>query len=108
MKQEVTSKIIDDAWRKIAGYLYEAYGGGSWGNAAEADRAESLADAGAILTLSGTTDIECPDCEGEGTGEWGGNGIMFGFEACPKCNGAGSIPYRWEIEDFIRCIQEVK
>ena len=98
-----SSKILDDARKELAKWLY--YYGiigidcdvPRWEERTEAEREYFMGKATEILAISGTTDIECPDCEGEGTGEWGGNGIMFGFEPCPKCNGAGSIPYEWEM-----------
>ena len=48
-----------------------------------------------ILALSGTTDIECLECEGnKGTDDISPS---YYDQACPKCNGTGVIPYKWKV-----------
>lgn len=35
--------------------------------------------------------MDCPKCGGDGLGEWGGDGLFFGFEDCSECEGTGEV-----------------
>ena len=86
MKREVSRKILDDAWRKIGNTIKERtekYDNAYW------------AAADLILKLSGTTDIECPECKGRRVLPRGR--VSQFLIGCPKCKSTGSIPYKWRI-----------
>ncbi len=102
------SGILDDAREKIAKELYlqsfnrEAVDGiaalwegmhGYWQN-------KYLEKANQILAISGTTDIECPDCRGSGKavahGLKGSRSRTYKPDACPKCDN-GVIKHEWEM-----------
>ncbi|KKL84051.1 hypothetical protein LCGC14_1968560 [marine sediment metagenome] len=95
MDKIVSSKIIDDAREKIARKLCEQrraiYKGFEQHWLDKADQ---------ILALSGTTDIECPECHGmKGFVDTGKSlgGSLPGWSDCSKCNGAGVIKYQWKV-----------
>ena len=58
------------------------------------DCAECTADQ--ILVLSGTTDIECPECGGrkQYLAKWG---TQASWERCPSCEGTGLISSKWKV-----------
>ncbi len=82
MNKEVSSNILDDAREKISQIIRE-YG------------SLEITCADKILALSGTTEIECPECKGS-------KKLDRHFDhhysnRCPKCNGHGVIKHKWEI-----------
>ena len=51
--------------------------------------------------ISGTTDIECPECEGNGCPNKVTYSIHLGYaidgHSCPKCGNTGVIKYPWKV-----------
>ncbi len=95
-KGEQMSSILDDAREKIAKELYymdhlpEIH---VW----EKSQMQEfyLLRANQILAISGTTDIECPDCEG-----YRSTFSEFSSESCMDCTTCGNtsvIPYKWKV-----------
>ena len=97
MNKEVSSKVIDDAREKIAKELYyldrspEIH---AWQTSMMQERYYIRADK--ILALSGTTDIECPECEGSKK-VWDSLSHHMDYPR-PKCNGTGIIKHPWEVK----------
>ena len=97
MDKQVASKILDEAREKIAEHLYNdstqyEY---EWSYVKEKQPSllqMFLGKANHVLALSGTTDIECPTCQG--TRMWGGPGIN---DECDDCEGKGVVKHKWEI-----------
>ncbi len=79
------SSILDDAREKIAKKLYKQ----RWYESQPSWKDSKLKSlfrnyARQILAISGTTDIECPDCEGD-------------FKDCPRCDGSSVIKHKWKV-----------
>ncbi len=95
MNTEVSSKILDDAREKMLCEL-EVY------TAAFVAHTESEISTEEFvlyledfkeqsLALSGTTDIECPDCMGQGST------FIAHPVYCPRCNHSGVLQYPWKV-----------
>ena len=135
-KGEQMSSILDDAREKIARQLYEDWNQDYekpsmwpivWGDLPDY-RKQSYLDwvDEYALSLSGTTDIECPGCKGD-TRMFSGNyhcshcGKAFQIAeqaefiahqsdcdyVCPKCDN-GVIKHKWKIADFAKYRQVVE
>ena len=101
------SKIIDDAREKIAKELYlkcikwtgTADWYYKWDEAPEEVRADWRNEADQILALSGTKDIECPECGGSGRRKQKLHRTPRPASAfpCHLCNGKKVIPYKWKV-----------
>ncbi|KKN37019.1 hypothetical protein LCGC14_0767790 [marine sediment metagenome] len=91
MNKEVSSKILDDAREKIAKEYFaatdEEYREGDGKRCIFVDQ---------ILNLSGTTDIECPECNGMGFLVVGA-GDHEATDKCPACKETGLIKYPWKV-----------
>ena len=86
MNKEVSSKILDDAREAVIDELAR------WDYTSQRDERER---ANSVLALSGSTDIECPDCEG-----YRSTFSEFCCESymdCPTCGNASFIPYKWKV-----------
>ena len=92
-----TDKILDDAREKLARNIqYTLYG-------ADIIIGDDVSReiAGQILALSGTTDLECPECKGKGYGSitWGNleHTKVLGKSGCPRCGRTGVIKHKWKV-----------
>ena len=89
MDKIISSNILDDAREKIAKEYFAAtdteYREGDGRRSIFVDQ---------ILNLSGTTDIECPDCKGYRStfSQFSSDSYMD----CPKCDN-GVIKYKWKV-----------
>ena len=120
--EKAASKIHDEAREKIARDIYfegdhfeeGTVANATWRDMPDGMRKNYLRRADQILALSGTTDIECPECKGEGV--FSGNyhcshcGKTFQIAeqaeflahqsdcdyVCPKCDN-GVIKHKWKI-----------
>ena len=88
------SRIIDDAREKIAKKLYKQ----RWYESQPSWRDSKLKSlfrnyARQILALSGTTDIECENCE-----DWEkiDRGVTT-VQICPRCQSDGVIKHKWKV-----------
>ena len=89
--KEVSSKILDDAREKIASFFRIAREEGAlrkW--------ADGKSDADEILAISGTTDIECPKCGGDGIFMERCGDSSYNSKSCDKCDN-GVIKYPWNV-----------
>ena len=89
-----TDKVLDDAREKILGEIGNRclnnldhpcscephYREQCWGKVADQ-----------ILALSGTTDIECKKCDGEG------HDLDIREFICHQCSGTGVIKHKWKV-----------
>ena len=94
-----TDKILDDARGKIALLLAKDAGfsdSRGWNYLPQSAQQVCGEQADQILALSGTTDIECPKCEGkkQHLAKWGTQASWY---RCPGCNGTGVIKEPWEM-----------
>ena len=90
LNQEATSKIIDDAREKIAKTPIETH-------KYRGKRYITLDGIDQLLALSGTTDIECPECGGNSLEEMATASNWIKFSPCHKCNGTGVIKHKWKV-----------
>ena len=90
MNKEVSSKIIDDAREKIAKTPIETH-------KYRGKRYITLDGIDQLLALSGTADIECPECGGNSLEEMATASNWVKFSPCHKCNGTGVIKYPWKF-----------
>ena len=86
------NKVLDDAREKIAREIFGICCPGYEFH----DEEMYLGFADQILALSGTTDIECPKCEGKKQylAKWG---TQASWERCPRCEGTGLISSKWKV-----------
>ncbi len=100
-----STRIIDDAREKIAKELYwQSFGvPGSvkdidtlWDGMHINWQNKYLKRADQILALSGTTDIECPECGGSGHLQHKPHKHSRYLNDCPKCDN-GVIKHKWEV-----------
>ncbi len=106
MDKMVSSKILDDAREKIAlEYLAKEYGLPidaiklciKENKIQENHITDAYKLVDQILNLSGTTDIECPDCKGEGSWVEKDDACNAVGDPCDKCNGTGVIKHPWKV-----------
>ena len=79
MNKEVSSSILDDAREEIRWILMRLEGGVKTLD-------EAIDD---TLAIEGTTDIECPECEGESRQD--------DISVCRTCNNLSVIKHEWEM-----------
>ena len=100
-----TDKVIDDAREKIAQKLASM---DNWRfddlkehstsfNEGAPTKDHYIRRANEVLAISGTTDIECPECGGEAVFENINTGGFVSGIICSKCNGTGVIKEPWEM-----------
>ena len=92
LEDEAASKILDDAQEKIAELFRIAREEGAirkW--------VDGMLDAKEALNLSGTTDIECPECKGKGDFRVRRCGKLMKAGDCLKCQGSGKFKHKWKI-----------
>ncbi len=95
MDKIASSNILDDVREKIARQFHSTYAVAvklsdkSWDVLQDSVKSWFLHEADEILALSGTTDIECPDCHGDGD-QW-----VYG--ECETCNGTGKKKHPWKF-----------
>ena len=97
ISKEVSGRIIDDAREKIKDMVRV-------GCLQIENRGKPIGEL--ILAISGTTDIECPECEGRGK-DYRDGGFDGEFANCPKCDN-GVIKHKWKVEDFAKYRQVVE
>ena len=90
---------LDDAREKIAEHLYaqtnSGYSPAFHKGFSSCMQLEFGGRADQILALSGTTDIECPECKGKGIPRmWHGHHVET--KHCPKCDN-GVIKHKWKV-----------
>ncbi len=95
------SKIIDDAREKIAECLYNdsTHYEYEWDYVKKRQPSllqMFLGKAAHVLALSGTTDIECPDCGGSGHLQHKPHKHSRYLNDCPKCEN-GVIKHKWKV-----------
>ena len=84
------SKVIDDAREKIAEKIAWHYDKEfTWATMPEWRKDEYRYVAASIPDISGTTDIECPECKGS---TYSG----YNLATCPHCDN-GHTEYKWKV-----------
>ncbi len=87
------SKILHDAREKIGLVIDKWYGS----VLSTESKYEHFSAEHEILALSGTTDIECPECKGSGYGERVYvSRSRYEYRPCPNCDN-GVIKHKWKV-----------
>ncbi len=110
LSKEASSNILDDAREKIA---LEISHYANFHSPSDEDYIPPKVFASQILAISGTTDIECPECD---NGYVRDRSKRLSFVPCPKCQGYGAIKHKWkvsvvlengELPEVDSCLEEV-